>query len=78
MNQLFMKDKPLLKDKAALASYILAMDKRLSSVMGNETVDRQLLFCSAIRSIRKAALETSAILSDTEIERVLKRLFGEA
>ena len=74
VNQLFMRDKQLIKDKATLVSYILTMEKRLSLLIGKETVDLQLLTCVAIRFIRKAALETAAILSDTEIQRVIRRL----
>ena len=74
VDQLFMRDKQLIKDKTSLVSYVLTLEKRLSAIVGEETVRRQLLICSAIRFIRKAALETTAILSDTEIERVLVRV----
>lgn len=53
------------------------MDKRLADICGDYSGERyrQLLYCVCVRYIRKAALETSAILSRTETERVLKRTF---
>ena len=77
VSQMFMRDKALLKDKTALVSYILTMEKRLSGIIDKASVSRQLLMCMAIRFIRKAALETPAVLSDTEIVRVLKRVCGD-
>ena len=70
-----MKDKPSLKDKQALFSKIMNMEKHLKEMnTGYEDNQfRQLLYCVCVRYIRKAALETPAILSRTETERVLIR-----
>lgn len=75
VEQLFLKDKPSLKDKQALFSKIMNMEKHLKEMnTGYEDNQfRQLLYCVCVRYIRKAALETPAILSRTETERVLIR-----
>ena len=54
------------------------MDKRLADICGDYSGERyrQLLYCVCVRYIRKAALETPAILSETEFSRVLNRAMG--
>ena len=75
VDQLFLKDKPQLKDKNALFSKVINMKSRLLEIHTGYEEDRfdQLLYCICVRYIRKAALETPAILSHTETERVLLR-----
>ena len=75
VDQLFMRDKPSVKDKQTLFAKIMNMEKRLTELnTGYEGEKfRQLLYCVCVRYIRKAALETTAILSRTETERVLIR-----
>ena len=74
VNQLFMHDKKLIKDKTMLISYVLSMRTRMAAITHIEEVSQQLLYCTVIRFIRKMAIETTVNLSDTETERVLKRL----
>ncbi len=76
VDQLFMKDKTQIKDKNALFSKVVNMEKRLREVNTGYTGERftQLLYCVCVRYIRKAALETPAILSNAETERVLIRV----
>lgn len=76
VEQFFSKDKPQIKDKPALFARVVNMDKRLKGICGNYTGERyrQLLYCTCVRYIRKAALETPAILSETEYSRVLNRV----
>lgn len=73
--QLFSKDKPQLKDKQSLYPKVVNMDSRLRTICGDYSGNRyrQLLYCVCIRYIRKAALETPAILSITETERVVQK-----
>ena len=75
VDQLFIKDKPQIKEKQALFAKVVNMEKRLREL--NPAYEgerfRQLLYCVCVRYIRKAALETPAILSHTETERVLIR-----
>ena len=51
------------------------MHTRLSALCEGYSGERyqQLLYCVCIRYIRKAALETPAILSITETERVISK-----
>ncbi len=74
---MFTRDKPSIKDKQALFAKILNMQKRLKELNTGYEDDQfwQLLYCVCVRYIRKAALETSAMLSHTETERVLVRAF---
>lgn len=78
VDQLFLKDKPQLKDKNALFSKVINMKSRLLEIHTGYEEERfdQLLYCICVRYIRKAALETPAILSHTETERVLLRALG--
>lgn len=78
MDQLFMKDKAQIKDKNTLFSKVINMEKRLKELNTNYEGERfrQLLYCVCVRYIRKAALETSAILSCAETERVLIRVLN--
>ena len=57
---------------------VIHMDKRLADICGDYSGERyrQLLYCVCVRYIRKAALETPAILSETEFSRVLNRAMG--
>jgi hypothetical protein len=75
MDQLFMKDKAQIKDKNALFPKVINMEKRLTELNTGYEGERfrQLLYCVCVRYIRKAALETPAILSHAETERVLIR-----
>lgn len=75
VDQLFMKDKAQIKDKNALFPKVINMEKRLKELNTGYEGERfrQLLYCVCVRYIRKAALETPAILSHAETERVLKR-----
>lgn len=79
VNQMFMKDKAKINDKNALFSRILNMDRILRELntgyKGKQL--RQLLYCVCVKYIRKAALETPAILSRTETKRVLVKLFDQ-
>ena len=52
---------------------ILLIDEAHVLLGGGTQRFRQLLYCVCIRYIRKAALETPAILSHSETERVLNR-----
>ena len=72
-----MKDKTQIKDKNTLFSKLIHMEKRVKELnTGYEDREqfRQLLYCTCVRYIRKAALDTPVILSDTETERVLHRI----
>lgn len=75
VEQMFTKDKSQIKDKQSLYPKIVNMHARLSAICEGYSDERykQLLYCVCIRYIRKAALETSAILSITETERVIKK-----
>lgn len=75
VDQLFIKDKAQIKDKQSLYPKVVNMGKRLADICGDYSGERymQLLYCVCIRYMRKAALETPAILSETEFSRVLKR-----
>ena len=75
VDQLFMRDKAQLKDKNVLFFKVLNMEKQLSELNTGYIGERfrKLLYCVCIRYIRKATLETPAILSRTETERVLNR-----
>ena len=75
VDQMFVKDKPLIKDKQELFHRVVGMDVRLRELAADYSGQKykQLLYCVCVRYIRKAALETPAILSLTEIERVLNR-----
>lgn len=79
VDQLFVRDKPQIKDKQALFSKIMNMRRTLQSLKTGYEGERfqQLLYCICVRYIRKAALETVAILSHTEMERVLQKVIGE-
>ena len=70
-----MKDKAQIKDKNALFPKVINMEKRLKELNTGYEGERfrQLLYCICVKYIRKAALETPAILSHAEIERVLIR-----
>jgi len=76
VERLFAKDKAQIKDKQSLYPKVINMDKRLADKCGNYSGERyrQLLYCVCVRYIRKAALETSVILSETEFYRVLTRI----
>lgn len=78
VDQMFIKDKPQIKDKQSLYPKVVNMDKRLAEICGDYSGERykQLLYCVCVRYIRKAALETPAILSETEFTRVLNRAMG--
>ena len=78
VDQMFIKDKPQIKDKQSLYPKVINMDKRLADICGDYLGERyrQLLYCVCVRYIRKAALETPAILSETEFCRVLNRAMG--
>lgn len=75
VEQLFSKDKQQLRDKQSLYPKVVNMDSRLRTICGEYFGSRyrQLLYCVCIRYIRKAALDTTAILSNTETERVLQK-----
>lgn len=79
VDQLFMKDKPFVKDKQSLFSQIIGIDKRLRDMASDYSGQKykQLLYCTCVRYIRKAALETPATLSPTETERVLNRSLSD-
>ena len=72
------KDKPQLKEKKNLFAVLVSMDSRLRPITGEYDNDmyRCLLYCVCVRYIRKAALETPVLLSDTETRRVLERIMG--
>ena len=76
VDQFMAKDKPQLREKKALFSLLLTMDARLQPLAGDYQGERyrRLLYCVCIRYIRKAALETSASLSETETVRVLEKV----
>lgn len=78
VDQLFIKDKQQIKDKQSLYPKVINMDKRLADICGDYSGERyrQLLYCACVRYMRKAALETPAILSETEVRRVLYRVMG--
>ena len=80
VDQMFMKDKPLIKDKQALFMRIVNMDKRLRELSTNYCGEKygQLLYCICVKYIRKAALETPAVLSQTETERLLNKVCATA
>ncbi len=77
VDQLFITDMPQLKDKNALFAKVVNMRKRLLDLNTEYTGKRfeQLLYCVCVRYIRKASLETPAILSISEKERVLAKVF---
>lgn len=77
VDQLFMKDKPQIKGKNEIFSKVVNMEKRLREINTGYEGERfrQLLYCVCVRYIRKAALETPAILSHAETERVLHKVF---
>ena len=76
-DQLFMKEKTRIKDKNSLFSLVIPMENRLNALNTGYEGERfrQLLYCVCVRYIRKAALDTPVILSETEKERVLKKIF---
>ena len=76
VEQMFIKDKNQIKDKQALFSRVVNMGKRLAEMETGYADERfrQLLYCICVRYIRKAALETTVILSDAETKRVLERV----
>ena len=76
VEQMFIKDKNQIKDKQALFSRVVNMGKRLAEMETGYRDERfrQLLYCICVRYIRKAALETTVILSDAETQRVLERV----
>lgn len=75
VEQMFAKDKAQIKEKQTLYPRIVNMHSRLSALCEGYSGEcyQQLLYCVCIRYIRKAALETSAILSITETERVISK-----
>lgn len=77
-DQFLLKDKTQIKDKQALFSRIVNMEERLKKMStGYEgKFFDQLLYCICVRYIRKAALETHVMLSQTEKKRVLEKVFG--
>ncbi len=79
VEQMFMKDKPQLKEKQALFSKIVNMGKRLKEIASGYEGEcfRQLLYCVCIRYVRKAALETPVVLSHTEMERAIIRALNQ-
>ena len=78
VDQLFIKDKQQIKDKQSLYPKVINMNKRLADICGDYSGERyrQLLYCVCVRYMRKAALETPAILSESEVRRVLYRVMG--
>lgn len=79
-DQMFMKDKVQIKEKNALFSKIINMDTTLRGLSTGyeEERYRQLLYCVCVRYIRKAALETPIILSNSEKRRVLIHVFSSS
>lgn len=77
VEQFFLTDRAQIKDKNALFAKILGMNKRIQALKTGYEGDRsrQLAYCVCVRYIRKAALETSVVLSPSETERVLNRAF---
>lgn len=75
VEQMFVKDKAQLKEKQNLFAKIVNMGPRIKELTTEYEGERfkQLLYCVCIRYIRKAALETSVILSHAETERVILR-----
>ena len=80
MDQLFMKEKTQIKEKNALFSLVISMEKRLNGLNTGYEGERfrKLHYCICVRYIRKAALETPVVLSETEKERTLKKIFESA
>ena len=79
VEKLFLKDKSQMSSKDALFARALNLNKRLRALATGYEGRRyeQLLYCACIRYIRKAALETPAILSGTETHRVLDRIIRD-
>lgn len=79
VDQLFIRERSTIKDKPALFAKIVSLDKCLHELNTGYEGNRykQLLYCVCIRYIRKAALETQAVLSHTETERVLRRVLDQ-
>ena len=70
----FAKDKPAIRDKEALVKYAASMYKRIP--VENSSYQRkglqQLVYCSCIKYLRKAMLDTTVILSEGDITKVLQ------
>lgn len=78
VDQLFMKDKPFIKDKQSFFQKIVGIEMRLREMATGYCGQKykQLLYCTCVRYIRKAALETPVTLSPTETERVLNKILA--
>lgn len=74
--QFFMADKKQLVEKQALFSKLMTLSSRLSKIASGYAGGQfnKLLYCTAIRYMRKAELETKVALSKTETQRVLERM----
>lgn len=72
--QMLLRDKHKMNDKKALFSQAVYLGKRLRAMCEEIPLSRftQLLYCTTIRYIRKAALQTNIILTDSETKRVLE------
>ena len=79
VEQMFAMDKTQLKEKKVLFSRIVNMGKRLQEKCTDYKGEqfKQLLYCACIRYIRKAAIETTVVLSHSEMERVIIRAIKE-
>ena len=73
VDQMFISDRVTIKDKPSLFKIIVNISKRINNIVPGKNDDsyRKLFYCICIRYIRKAAIETTVVLSYAEMERVI-------
>lgn len=71
---LFAKDKQAIKDKDTLMKYAASVYKRITfdEAQYDEKTKRKLVYCTCIKYLRKATLDTTVALSSTETKRLLE------